>query len=311
MDVFIESVTFMMPIIILLGIGYVSSKTSYFPSDGIGDMMHFFMCFIVPAAMFLFIAPMPRHEIVSSGNFMLCMFLVNVIIMVFSYLLSRMQGFGHKNATVVSLCASMPNIGFVGLPIILSLPHSHHLIHYWLVSVLLAICLIAFVFEPSLQLGSKRLSIGSLMGGVLSSFKVPLVIASVVALAFSLLAIDLPPLPLKTLTIMSDALVGFGLICIGMGMTFKFLCSKSYWTWFLILFKGVLMPVIAYMIAHYFFDFTKEQLFIMVVLAGCPTAGVGVVLAHQYSDLGPDASQAMAGTVLTCLINLSLCYTFL
>lgn len=311
MEAFLSSASFLMPLVVLLAFGYFAVRFHYFKLDNIAYLLKFFMYFVVPATTFLFTARMPTHVVFESWPFALSFAIVVVIMSTVSYILSRYFGLSHKNATAFASCASMPNIGFVGLPILLSLPNGHNLVHYWLVVMLVTLAFISFVFVPMLRLDTKHISVVNIGRVFAESVKVPLIIATILGIVVAVSGISLPDFAIQSLSLISNGIVGFGLVCLGMTVTFQFLFEKSYLVWLLIVAKGIVMPLLAYLIATNLFSFDKQQLLVSVVLACCPVAGIGVILAHQRSDIGYEAGQAMVGTIVLCFVSIALCHILL
>ncbi len=128
----------------------------------------------------------------------------------------------------------------------------------------------------------------------------PLIIGSLIGIAWSLLEIPLPQVLDRTLDIFTSMTLPLALLCIGAGFTFQRLQGDLWQISTAVFFKNILLPCIA---ALYFILFHVHNLdfAIGVLLLGSPTAAASYIMASQMKG---DSELAGAIIVLSTLLSI-------
>ena len=312
MDELIRVGYYILPLLSLILVGYFSVVFGYFDKKHAQILMSFFMLFPLPIMNFGLLARIDLNTLYHALPFAVAFFILIFFIFIPVYFLMKYLSKSHVDATLYAMVASFPNIGFVGLPLILSLPDGHQYLHYWLVMVLVALMILALIFEPMLSTTSVEsgFSLKVIVKSVLDSFHIPLVLASILGLMFAVFGITLPDAVWHMTHIVSESLVGTGLVSVGLGVSFAFMLSKDIETWSLIFVKAVVAPIVGYVIAE-LMGLGIKGTYIFVVLAACPSSGVAVVMSYKNSNIGDKMNQVMVGTVLLCFITCALVTSWL
>ncbi len=300
---------YLLPLCMLLLTGYFSRLTGYFSENNTKDLGVFFLKFAVPAVLFLSMVKLPIELLLTHGKFSMAFALSVLIPYALSIGVLRLFGMSYDNAKYFAVTGSFPNIVAVGLPVILSVPHSNEMLQPFTIALAIEIIMvIVFITRPYEHLQGKLIHrVGTV---IIQSMKSPLVIAVLLGALGSAIHLSVPHVFYKTLHPIAKSVAAIGLICLGLELHMRLLFKKNWVIWMMVVIKMIITPLIAYALTV-FFDLTQAQQFVCVLLSACPTIAVGVMIIQNKTDLGQDATAAMAGSIILCFVSLAVVSYFL
>lgn len=107
------------PIIVIMALGYVCGKLSYFDDDQRQGLNKVVLNIALPAALFISIVKATREELAQDTTLTILGFVGIIVMFMLSYYLCRLM-FKHsiQEAAVCALIAGSPTIGFLGFAVL-------------------------------------------------------------------------------------------------------------------------------------------------------------------------------------------------
>jgi len=139
----------------------------------------------------------------------------------------------------------------------------------------------------------------SIAGVLVSIAKNPSIISIALGIAFSLIGISLPTFINSTINSFAQVTVPLVLVLLGASITFKSIDGKFKYAIYSGLIKVVAMPVAVTLLA-YLFGFRGNDLAILMLLNGVPTAIAGYVMV---TEMGGDSDVASSNIMLTTILS--------
>jgi malonate transporter and related proteins len=165
-------------------VGFVAGLTKDIDNRNIGSLNALVMNFALPAALFTAMAQTPRDAMIRQANVALA-FVVGMLIVFAAVFVIQMRLFGtdRREAALLALTASAPNVGSAGLPVVAALFSQSAS-----VSVAVAVAVAAVVATPLslVLLDSAGRGERSIAGVARAALLKPIVIAPVLGLLRSL-----------------------------------------------------------------------------------------------------------------------------
>ncbi|MBN2417596.1 AEC family transporter [bacterium] len=172
-----------------------------------------------------------------------------------------------------------------------------------------AAILLAFILPLNNILAIISLSAGgsgekSLMKQFAETLLHPLILSVVVAVPFSLLRIQLPPVVVKTGGYLSSMVLPLALLAIGASLQFKTSRADAVLTGTASFLKLLIFPGIQLFTA-YLLHFRGEDLGVLVILWSVPTAVVSYIMAEGMNSNGRLAAAIVAISTVFSIITMS------
>ncbi len=305
-----HSLIYLVPIFLIFLTAYASRVSGYFSADNAGALGQFFFKFSIPAVIFLLLSKIPLTDIVHHVDFSLAFFFTIVIAYTAGIFLLRAAGMPTSQGKYFSSTGSFSNVAAVTLPILLSMPNTHELMHAftlgWLIQLIL---FIIFVSRPYEGTGEGGI-IQCVYTVVVSALKSPLVSSVLLGMLASVMHLELPEVVYKTLHPIGLTVSAVGLICMGLQFKLDALFTTNVKTWLMVIMKSVITPLIGYGFCL-LFGLDKIETFILVIMVVCPTVALGVLIIENKTDLGQEAVGVMAGSVIFGFLSLAVCNYYL
>ena len=293
----------LLPIIIIMVLGYASGKRNVFTEDQAKAFNKLVLNYALPAALFVSIARANREMIFADTKLTIISFVTLLICFFFSFF-SCKYIFKHSRgeAAVCALIAGSPTIGFLGFAILD--PIYGATVSTGLVVAIISIIVNAitipiglFLLNPSDAEGKKG---GGGMYALVSAFKEPVVWAPVLATVLVLIGIKIPPILDPTFELIAKANSGVAVFAAGLTLAankFEFDGEIVYNT----LLKLVLMPGLM-LLAGMTFNMESEQLQMMVLAGALPPAFSGIIIASRFNIYTRTGTASLAVSVLGFII---------
>ena len=233
---------------------------------------------------------------------------VTIIIFCFSAFVSILIIKIHKNEIgIFGLNCSYPNMGYIGIPLSLTvfgyqatIPLALILFSDTLVLITLTILFLSFS-KSKLSFLDRILEIIKLL------FKNPLILSILIGIYISINEINVFPVIKNTLEVLSNAAVPTALISLGSMLVSEMKFNKIYKDMLLIsFFKLILHPILVFLIFQ-LIPIEKDLWMKTAILIAClPVAANVFVFANQYEEYEVKSSQAITFTTFISTISVPI-----
>ncbi len=297
-----------LPVFAVIVAGWLAGASGYLPTSLSGPLVQFAYNVAMPALVFATIAEEQLGALLEwgfiaafGGGSMLCFGA--------AYAAARTVGRRAAGASaLIGASAAMTNTGFVALPVLHALYGARGVLAAAVATVLVAVLmfppLIGALERDRSSAGGRR-GAGALLRMILVN---PLIISTVLGLAWSLSGVPLPQPISRLAHIFGDTLTGCALFSIGLGFSPAGLRHDWRAALTLSAVKLVVVPGVVWAIAV-LCGLSAFHTIAAVVCAGVPTAKTAYVLAGEYAvehDLV--AATVSMTTLLSCATLLCWIY---
>ncbi|MCL2415684.1 MAG: AEC family transporter [Defluviitaleaceae bacterium] len=145
----------------------------------------------------------------------------------------------------------------------------------------------------------------TLRGTLLSIVKNPPIIGITLGIIFSFLPISLPTMAYTTIRYLATLATPLALICLGVAIVYKGIDDRFKVALLSSLIKIVALPLIATVTA-YLVGFRGDNLTILMIMAGVPSAVAGYTMVEQLGGDGRTASSVVVFSTLLSAISLTI-----
>lgn len=273
-----------LPIFVLIGCGFFAGKVGVMNEESTAALNTFVWWFALPALFVLSLARVPIQQIINVpflivyGGAFLATF---VISMVLAWLAT---GARLAQLSLHAIAAGFGNVGYMGIPLCITAFGPEGALPATLAAVFGATVMMALsviLVEIDLQSGHGLLAT---LGRVLRAiFRNPLLIASALGIAISLMNVTLPAPLTGFLDLISKAAAPCALFAIGLFLVGKSVTTGAAEIGLAVSVKMVLQPALAWVLAMFFLDMDGMWAKAAIILAALPTAANAFVLARNYN----------------------------
>ena len=305
MDSAIQEILLFLPLITLLGIGYVSVLVGYFPtqpSSASSNRLNMFLVkFPLPVIVFTAAQKLNINTFLELQGFTSVYGIIMGLFLVGGLFGFRYAGYSVNQSASYTSCIIFPNLIFIALPLFLSFDNSHPYLQAWLIASLISLTLFSLVIIPSYNMPSQGVSLEAIYSGLIDALHMPMVVGFIVGGLFAMCGLSTPSFIEPVLHKIAITLTGMGLITMGMGLDLGFFKKSNPSIWLTILLKTVVMPLLVYFLVP-FFDLTAEQKVALMIIAACPASGTVAIVAKSLSDVSEDVNDTMMGSIFVSLL---------
>ncbi|MCS3432554.1 putative permease [Klebsiella sp. BIGb0407] len=294
----------LIPIIVIMLIGYISGRTNEFKSDQARIFNKLVLNFALPAALFISIVRADREMLAQNATLGVISFVGLVGLFMVSYF--TLQWFFKRTkaeAAVCALIAGSPTIGFLGFAILDPLYGTG--VETGLVIAIVAIVVNAITIPIGLYLlnaGNKTKSpdAASTSSTLLSVIKEPVVWAPVLAVILVLIGIKVPPEVDPTFVLLAKANSSVAVFAAGLTLSaykIELDAEVAYNTFF----KLILMPGI-FLLAGWACGLDSHILQMLVLSVALPPAFSGIIISSSYQVYTRTGTSSLAVSVIGFII---------
>ncbi len=295
----------LIPIFVVMILGYVSGKKNIFAEDQAKVFNKLVLDFALPAALFVSIVRADRAMLFENATLTIISFVGLVALFMLSYF--TMQWFFKRSkaeAAVCALIAGSPTIGFLGYAILDPLYGTG--VETGLVIAIVAIVVNAVTIPIGLYLlnagggGDKTTADAPKDNALLSAFKEPVVWAPVLAVALVLVGIKVPAQFDPTFKLLAQANSSVAVFAAGLTLAaYKIELDKevAYNT----AFKLILMPGV-FLIAGWLCGLSPLVLQMLVLSVALPPAFSGIIISSRFQVYTRTGTSSLAVSVLGFVI---------
>jgi len=290
------------PIFFIVSLGYLLMRLRIIDQGFIDTSSRLVFTITLPVLVFMSISRM-NFQAVFNPQLMGYFVVSTLIIVPFIWLISRyfikepadlgvfIQGSFRGNYGIIGLAISFNMFGNSGLAL----------------ASLLLVCVIPLYNVLSvlaLSLPMQQSSGPSIIRPIKEIARNPLIIAVLLALPFSYYGWGLPSVGDKIGTYFANLTLPLALLAIGGSLNLKSLRNTSGQSGWSTLIKLIIMPLIL-TLGAWLYGFKGQELGILFVLFGCPTAAASFIMAKAMGGNAQLAANIILTTTLGSLITLS------
>lgn len=294
----------LIPIIVVMLIGYVAGKTNAFQESQARVFNKLVLNYALPAALFTSIVRANREMLVQNATLTIISFVGLVFLFIFSYF--SVQWFFKRSkaeGAVCALIAGSPTIGFLGYAVLDPLYGTG--VETGLVIAIVAIVVNAITIPIGLYLlnaGSNKNADGAASDGnaLLAAVKEPVVWVPVLAVVLVLLGIRVPTEVDPTFKLLAQANSSVAVFAAGLTLSaykIELDAEVAYNTFF----KLILMPGL-FLLAGWAGGLDGHILQMLVLSVALPPAFSGIIISSRYQVYTRTGTSSLAVSVLGFIV---------
>ncbi len=295
-----------LPVFAVIVTGWAAGYVGYVTRDLADGLIHFSYNVAMPALLVVTIAQEPARSL-FAWRFLVAFGGGSLICFAFVFATVRVLGSrGLAGPAMQGWAASMTNTGFVALPILQATYGPRAVLPAAIATVFVAVVM----FPAAVIL--QELDSGDFRGSGVAPAKLarhvvlnPMVLSTLIGVAWSALAIPMPGPVGAYLRILADALTSCALFAIGLGLSIQGLRANFGRAATLTAVKLLIMPLIVFGLAV---ALRLEPLYLIaaIVCAAVPTAKTVYILAGEYHCEEPLVAATVSMTTLWSIGTLIL-----
>lgn len=281
----------LLPITIILLLGYFAGYHHDFSKDQAGILNRLVMLYALPLSLFSGLVTSSFSQIIEQKDLAIGLFIGMVVFYFIVYVLARFV-FRQTNklSALLALAIAGPAVPFVGTPVLGSLfgtisamPIAIASIYMNLIQVPITIILLSMGNgNSSDDSNSQESKTKNFFDHVLAALKEPVVWAPILALILVLFGIKFPPSFISSFDLLGKATGGVALFASGI-ILFSYKVTFNKTVLATLLSKNVLLPFAVWAII-YFCGFPVTIIKETVLTMAIPTASIAIMLSIQYKE---------------------------
>ncbi len=299
-DNFLRSINAVLPIFLLVVLGYIFKKTEFLSKQFYEDAEKFVFKVALPCQIFLsIISGAGQTDISDSADLILfcCLAVTAFFALSLCIVPLVIKDNGARGAVIQNCYRS--NLAVLGLPLIGSIAGAEG---RFMIAMLMPYAVTLFNVYTVIELNifapkDSKKSVGKLVLSIVrSAVTNPLIIASLLGVFFLAFGLKIPSElgfvteTLDALSVCTEALV---LIALGAGFSFTALRGKLKYSLPGAVIKTLLLPAIAVPIAHFAFDLSGTELAVIFITFGTPSAVSSYIMAKNMKSDAEVAGQIL------------------
>jgi len=269
-----------LPFFALIGLGYGAARVRFFPPEATAYLTKFVFYFALSAMIFRYAATLPLGELLNP-RFLMAYLSGTMAVYLLATCVAFLRGTSVAEAAVEAQCAAIGNTGFLGLPMLAVLlgPASVGPVMMVLTTDLIVFSSLIVILITGA--GGGRMSPAVLRTVALGLLKNPMIVAILLGLAWSGLALPMPGPLDDFLKILGAAATPGALFAIGASLADKSAERIEVAAW-LSFAKLVLHPAAVAVTSLLLYRVEPYAAGVMIAAAALPVAGNVYILAQHY-----------------------------
>jgi predicted permease len=299
-EIFLKTLPFFM----VIGVGYGAGRTGFFTEAATAWLTKFVFYFALSAMLFRFSANLSLAAVFDL-TFVKAYLLGTVVVYLLATGVAVLRRIPVQEAAVEAQCATIGNVGFLGIPMLVLL-----LGETAIAPVMLVLAVDLIVFGSLIVIiitGARdgRLSLGIFRSIGLGLIKNPMIVSIVLGLTWSGLQIPIPGPLNEFVILLGNAATPGALFAIGASLASKSAERVSVAGW-LSFCKLVLHPAAVAVAALVIFPVEPYAAGVMIAAAALPVAGNVYMLAQHYGIAPHRVSSSILISTALSIITVSL-----
>lgn len=291
------------PFFALIALGYWAGRTRFFSEEATAYLTKFVFYFALTAMLFRFSANLSFADVWDT-NLVLGYFVGTVIVYLIATVVAFLRGLDVATSAVEAQCAAIGNIGFLGIPMLALL-----LGEAAIAVIMMALAVDLIVFSSLIVIlitGSRdgRFTMGVLRTVALGLVQNPMIVAIVLGLSWSALALPIPTPMNDFLSILGGAATPGALFAIGASLATKSAERLSIALW-LSFCKLGLHPALVAIGVLILFPVDPYTAAVVISASALPVAGNVYILAQHYGVAPQRVSAAILISTAISIVTVS------
>lgn len=299
-EIFLKTLPFFM----VIGVGYGAGRTGFFTEAATAWLTKFVFYFALSAMLFRFSANLSLAEVFDL-TFVKAYLAGTVVVYILATVVALMRRIPMQEAAVEAQCATIGNVGFLGIPMLVLL-----LGEAAIVPVMLVLAVDLIVFGSLIVIiitGARdgRLSFGIFRSIGIGLIKNPMIVSIVLGLTWSGLQIPIPGPLNEFVILLGNAATPGALFAIGASLASKS-AERVFVAGWLSFCKLVLHPAAVAVAALVIFPVEPYAAGVMIAAAALPVAGNVYMLAQHYGIAPHRVSASILISTALSIVTVSL-----
>jgi predicted permease len=293
-----------LPFFLVIGVGYGAGRTGFFTEAATAWLTKFVFYFALSAMLFRFSANLSLAQVFDL-TFVKAYLAGTVVVYILATIVALMRRIPMQEAAVEAQCATIGNVGFLGIPMLVLL-----LGEAAIVPVMLVLAVDLIVFGSLIVIiitGARdgRLSLGIFRSIGLGLIKNPMIVSIVLGLTWSGLQIPIPGPLNEFVILLGNAATPGALFAIGASLASKS-AERVFVAGWLSFCKLVLHPAAVAVAALVIFPVEPYAAGVMIAAAALPVAGNVYMLAQHYGIAPHRVSASILISTALSIVTVSL-----
>lgn len=291
------------PFFALIALGYWAGRTRFFSEEATAYLTKFVFYFALTAMLFRFSANLSFADVWDT-NLVLGYFVGTVTVYLIATVVAFLRKLDVATSAVEAQCAAIGNIGFLGIPMLALL-----LGEAAIAVIMMALAVDLIVFSSLIVIlitGSRdgRFTMGVLRTVALGLVQNPMIVAIVLGLSWSALALPIPTPMNDFLSILGGAATPGALFAIGASLATKSAERLSIALW-LSFCKLGLHPALVAIGVLILFPVDPYTAAVVISASALPVAGNVYILAQHYGVAPQRVSAAILISTAISIVTVS------
>jgi malonate transporter and related proteins len=299
-EIFLKTLPFFM----VIGVGYGAGRTGFFTEAATAWLTKFVFYFALSAMLFRFSANLSLADVFDL-TFVKAYLTATIVVYVLATAVAFIRRIPMQEAAIEAQCATIGNVGFLGIPMLVLLLGEPAIAPVMLV---LAVDLIVFgSLIVILITGARdgRVSLGIFRSIGLGLVKNPMIVSILLGLAWSGLEIPIPGPLNEFVILLGNAATPGALFAIGASLASKS-AERVFVAGWLSFCKLVLHPAAVAVAALIIFPVEPYAAGVMIAAAALPVAGNVYMLAQHYGVAPHRVSSSILISTAFSIVTVSL-----
>lgn len=299
-EIFLKTLPFFM----VIGVGYGAGRSGFFTEAATAWLTKFVFYFALSAMLFRFSANLSLAQVFDL-TFVKAYLAGTVVVYLLATGVALMRRIPVQEAAVEAQCATIGNVGFLGIPMLVLLLGEGAIVPVMLV---LAVDLIVFgSLIVIIVTGARdgRLSLGIFRSIGIGLIKNPMIVSIVLGLTWSGLQIPIPGPLNEFVILLGNAATPGALFAIGASLASKS-AERVFVAGWLSFCKLVLHPAAVAVAALVIFPVEPYAAGVMIAAAALPVAGNVYMLAQHYGIAPHRVSASILISTALSIVTVSL-----
>jgi predicted permease len=299
-EIFLKTLPFFM----VIGVGYGAGRTGFFTEAATAWLTKFVFYFALSAMLFRFSANLSLADVFDL-TFVKAYLTATIVVYVLATAVAFIRRIPLQEAAIEAQCATIGNVGFLGIPMLVLLLGESAIAPVMLV---LAVDLIVFgSLIVILITGARdgRVSLGIFRSIGLGLVKNPMIVSILLGLAWSGLEIPIPGPLNEFVILLGNAATPGALFAIGASLASKS-AERVFVAGWLSFCKLVLHPAAVAVAALIIFPVEPYAAGVMIAAAALPVAGNVYMLAQHYGVAPHRVSSSILISTAFSIVTVSL-----
>ncbi|RYL26008.1 AEC family transporter [Acinetobacter piscicola] len=273
----------LLPIFILIFLGYLSVKINLIDKAQISALSAFVIRISLPALLFVALASKDLHEIWYPSYFFVyatvSFLLYLTVFLVFYYFFKHR----FRHAAVFAMGGAMSNTGFIGTAILTLLMGNQATVYISLTLIVENVIIVTMVLALAEMGLQQQQNLGLLLRQtLLKLLKNPVILSVILGLSFAFFQIQLPTQLNQALDLLGKTASPIALFVIGGGLVGLSIQKIDMESVFLVFAKMIMMPLAVFTGLSWMPNVSQEMLYAGTIIAALPMPAAFIIFSQAY-----------------------------